>query len=148
MFHVEPKGKMGVQLNTTNGGHVRDGYDKMPRKVWVGQHEFKVVVVPRADAALAPDNPETEGQADGACEFEPTVISIADDMNQSRLLETVMHELTHAVNHAALIEDGASEESIADLHGKIWTQVWIVNPRFAAWWTRTCIAVRKERASA
>jgi hypothetical protein len=85
---------------------------------------------------------------DGACSFDPTAIFIADDMNQGQALETVWHELTHAINHVCDIDDMVSEEDLTDKHGKVWSQFWISNPRFATWWMRNCIAVRKERARA
>ena len=123
-----------------------DAYDKLPRKVWVGVHEFTLQAVPRTHPALAPiHGPHPDG---GACVFDPMGIFIADNMNQAALLETVWHELTHAVNHACDIEEATEEEDIADKHGKVWTQFWINNPRFSTWWTRNCIAVRKERARA
>jgi hypothetical protein len=124
-------------------------YEKLPpAKVWVGEYEFDLSVVPRSHDELQPDQDDEPGckPHDGVTLYDETTILIANDLNPTGLLETIWHELTHAVNHAAGIEDGADEETIAGDHGKVWTQFWLVNPRFQRWWNAQCVALRKRRA--
>lgn len=110
-----------------------------PRKVWIGTTEFVINLVPRDHAKL--DN----GESDGCTDANPPVIHVCSDLGTTLFMETVWHELTHAVDFVGGIEDSQTEEDIADRHGKIWSQFWINNPRFQRWWTKVCNAVRKER---
>lgn len=130
-------------------------YDKLPKKVWVGTQEFTLRVEARSNPVLKAHE-EGEPNSDGLTVFDesphasvkdwkPWSIYLADDMSPPLFLETVWHELTHAINWAYDIEDGVEEEFIADKHGKAWSQFWIANPRFARWWQAQCIAIRKER---
>lgn len=110
-----------------------------PKKVWIGTTEFEIFLVEKNHAKL--DN----GESDGITEFNPPVIHLCQDLCLTLFMETLWHELTHAVNHVGDIEDSPLEEVIADQHGKVWSQFWINNPRFQRWWTKVCNAVRKER---
>lgn len=110
-----------------------------PDKVWIGTAEYAICVVPADHAKL------DGGETDGITEFSPTVIHIANSLPLTAFMETIWHELTHAIDDAVGLEDGSLEEDIADHHGKAWTQFWINNPRFQRWWGKACIAVRKDR---
>lgn len=119
-------------------------YDKLPRRVWVGNYEFRIRVVPRATDRLAPEK-DGDQENDGITIFEPTEIMVAADMAAPLLLEVVWHEITHAINWDNDVDDGADEETICDRHGKAWTAFWVANPRFARWWNGQVVAIRKER---
>lgn len=119
-------------------------YDKLPKKVWIGTYEFTIHVVDRNHDKLkskGADDPD----ADGITTFAGQTIHIANDMTASLVLETVWHEITHAINWVNDIEDGADEEMICNLHGKAWSKFFIENPRFGRWFQAQCIAIRKER---
>jgi hypothetical protein len=133
-------------------------FAKLPKKVWVGTQEFYLRVEPRTHPVLAPhekDQPNSDGMTvfdesphENVKDWKPWSIYLSDDLSLPMGLETLWHELTHAINWAYDIEDGAEEEYIADKHGKAWSQFWIANPRFARWWNSQCVAIRKERAHA
>lgn len=110
-----------------------------PDRVWIGAEEYALLVVPSDHEKV--DGGESDGYADRAA----ATIYIRDGLTPCGVLETVWHELTHAVDWAGGIEDGAIEEDIADRHAKIWSQFWINNPRFAKWWMDACEEVRKAR---
>jgi hypothetical protein len=114
----------------------------LPRRIWAGSYEFPLTLVPRDHARFT----EEGGEADGITHFDPPDrgIFVADDLPARGLLETVLHEITHAVNYAADIEDGALEEDVADGHGRVWTQLWLDNPRLQAWFTRTLNQLRRD----
>jgi hypothetical protein len=110
-----------------------------PDKVWVGTVEFRIHLVPSSHDKL--DGGETEG----ITEMSPPQIHVSKDLSLSAFMETLYHELTHAVDFVSDIEDGTDEESIADKHAKTWSQLWINNPRFQRWWAKACVTVRKDR---
>lgn len=111
-----------------------------PDRVWIGTAEYVIHVVPA-------DHPKLDGgETDGITEFAPTEIHIAESLALPAFMETIWHELTHALNDVVGIEDGAEEEAIADRHGKAWSQFWINNPRFQRWWARACVAARRDRS--
>lgn len=99
-----------------------------------------MAVVPANDAKL------DHGESEGTTEFDPPEIYVSDALRLSAFMETLYHEITHAVDFVCGIEDGAIEEDIADKHAKIWSQLWINNPRFQRWWAKACVAVRRERS--
>jgi hypothetical protein len=111
-----------------------------PDKVWIGTVEYAIHIVPRDDPKL------DGGETDGITEFDPTQITISGSLSLTGFMETMWHELTHAINDTVGIEDGSLEEDIADRHGKAWSQFWINNPTFQRWWTKACTSVRGDRA--
>lgn len=111
-----------------------------PDKVWIGTVEFSIRAVEANHEKL------DGGETDGITEYAPPQIHVANSLSLSSFMETLYHELTHAVDFVSEIEDGIAEEEIADRHGKAWSQLWINNPRFLRWWSKACIQVRKDRA--
>lgn len=112
---------------------------QLPRKVWVGSHEFAVRLVSQDDLVLAGED------GDMTTDGTTGVISIAADLDARRRLEIVLHELTHALNWSYEIEDGVSEEDIATKHGRAWAVFWLDNPRFESWLAYTLSRIRKEQ---
>lgn len=110
-----------------------------PDKVWIGTVEYRIHPVSPNHAKL------DGGDSDGITEFSPPVIHVSNGLSLTAFMETLWHELTHAVDFVSDIEDGVLEEDIADRHAKVWSQFWINNPRFQRWWTKACVAVRKDR---
>lgn len=115
--------------------------EKMPRKVWIGNFEFRLAFGEWDQLPLK----DAEGEYDGDTDFDTQLITLRSNMTLPIFLETTIHELTHAVDFAGDIEDGVLEEFIADKHGKLWSQFWVNNPRFQRWWTSACVALRRER---
>lgn len=114
---------------------------KFPKKLWIGTYEVPISFVAREHPKLT----DEEGEADGCTEYGPAEIFLCNGLTLTILLETIYHEVTHFVNFVGAVEDGSPEEHIADQHGKVWTLVWINNPKFQRWWTAACVEVRKER---
>lgn len=111
-----------------------------PDKVWIGTVEFSIFPV-------EPLHPKLDGgETDGITEYSPPQIHLSNGLSLTAFMETLYHELTHAVDFVADIEDGVEEEEIADRHAKVWSQLWINNPRFQRWWAKACVTVRKDRA--
>lgn len=111
-----------------------------PEKVWIGTVEYAICVVEGTHAKL------DGGETDGITEFDPTAITVSRDLSLTGFMETMWHELTHAIDDTVGLEDGSLEEDIADRHGKAWSQFWINNPRFLRWWSKACVQVRRDRA--
>jgi len=112
-----------------------------PERVWIGTVEFALNLVPAEHEKL------DGGESDGCSEWNPPALYVCNSLRLSELLETMWHELTHAVDFVSDIEDGAIEEDIADKHAKVWSQFWINNPSFQRWWTQACVAIRRNRQS-
>lgn len=111
---------------------------RCPKKLWIGTFTCDLHLVPNDDEKV------DKGESDGLTEF-PTAIYLCYDRPLTIMLESAIHEITHFIDFAVGIEDGAIEEDIADKHGKAWTCFWIDNPKFQRWWNSACIAVREER---
>lgn len=117
--------------------------EPMPRVVWVGRYEFPVQIVPL-------DSPKLRAVADEDCGHGLTGfidgdrgIWLADNLEPRLLLEIVLHEITHAINHCLDVEDGADEEDLATKQGAGWAQFWLDNPMFLKWVVATTRLVRK-----
>lgn len=71
--------------------------------------------------------------AHGYCDTVGLVIGIADDVVGVRLLDTFIHELTHAMHYAADLKDGDEEERIVTRLAISWAGVLVDNPGLGAW---------------
>lgn len=116
----------------------------MPRKLWIGSYEFKVNLVASEHPSLCGEDGQME--ADG----RRCIIWLSEDMDTRRMLEIVLHEMTHAINWVHDIDDDEKtvmilEEDLATAHGKAWSQVYLDNPRFERWLTYTLARIRRER---
>jgi hypothetical protein len=116
----------------------------LPKKVEVGSYEFALHVVPASDTKL-------DG-ADGICYFAEEdggrAIFVAAGLGLRKMLDVVLHELTHAINWCHDIDDGADEEAIATKHGTAWSQLFLDNPKFQRWLVSILNRIRKERLDA
>jgi len=77
---------------------------KLPSKVKIGPHRFRVVVIPYSILEGA--------GADGACGPRRNVIAIDGGCPPSQLADTFLHELTHALLASVKLEDDV-EEAVA-----------------------------------
>lgn len=64
---------------------------------------------------------------------DATIELSVDQTNKAFAVDTLLHELTHAMWKMYGLEKGDSEERIATVMGTAWTQVWRDNPRLLAW---------------
>ena len=114
----------------------------LARKVEVGTYQFVVRVVPQGDPRL-----------DGAMgimlansnDDNVFAILVARGQSPKQLLDTVLHEVTHAINFACDIDDGVDEETIALKHGAAWAHFWIDNPSMLRWLNYTTSRILSER---
>ncbi len=116
----------------------------LPRKLWIGAYEFKVNYTAADTPALCGEDGQME--ADG----RRCIIWLSDDMDTRRLLEIVLHEITHAINWVHDIDDDDKtvqvlEEDVAEKHGKAWAALWLDNPRFERWFAYVLARIRRER---
>lgn len=96
-------------------------YDKLPKRVWVSSYDFSVHAVDASDPML-------DGH-DAMTSFHGNTIHLSRGMSPARLLNRVLHEVTHCINNTAGIADGAGEEDIATHHGDMWAAIWVSNPK-------------------
>lgn len=59
------------------------------------------------------------------------------------MVDTVLHEVTHAIYWAYVIEDKDEEERIVTTMARAWTQVWRDNPDLLGWLGLAMMEVRK-----
>lgn len=114
-----------------------------PSCVWVGSLEFPIHVVPEGHAMLGK-------KLNGLCCWGDAKqgIYVGSFLPPRTLLDVFLHELTHAVNHVADITDGVDEETIADQHGHIWSQVWLDNPQLIGWVFDMTVYIREAQRNA
>jgi hypothetical protein len=120
---------------------------RLPKKVWIGTYEATLEVVNPTHAELknADDDDHARGMTDTG---DQPRIFIADNLTMVQQLEVVIHELTHVINYAFSIDDGSTEEDVADAQGKGWSAALIANPKLSRWLTGMGTAIRKEQQSA
>jgi hypothetical protein len=75
---------------------------------------------------------------DGICEFRIGRISIVTTLSNDLIFETLIHEIGHAVNYAADIDDPSTEEEQVHRTTPIWMQVWRDNPELLNLLQRYC----------
>jgi hypothetical protein len=118
---------------------MNDVYTGLPRKIAIGQYVFRIHVVPG-------DHPKLEGNDGMTYTGENNVyLSLANDTHLA--LITVVHELTHCVNWARDVEDGADEEHFTTQHTNGVVEMWLRNPKAFSWVNKQLRAVRKALAA-
>lgn len=96
---------------------------RLPDVIEIGPHAFKVV---EWDALTA-----SEQEKFG--EFCPQKLEIRVKAvgPQSLIVETMLHEIGHAIWFTLGLEDGDSQERVVRAMGAGWAQVWLRNPDFS-----------------
>jgi hypothetical protein len=97
--------------------------DGLPKTVRVGATKYDVVVVRPSD--------------NWGRQFETGWIEIADDQGTGvRALETVLHEITHAIYNSYVIRSGDDEERTVTTLAKAFAQVYHDNPALLRWMSK------------
>lgn len=111
---------------------------RVPTRIWIGSYDFAIRLVPATDPML-------DGN-DAMTSFHANVIYIATGHTPSRLLNRLIHEITHGMNMVVGItsEDEIAEETIADLHGDAWAAIWVNNPKLMEFVYAITTSIRKE----
>lgn len=113
---------------------------QIPSKVWVGTYEYALSLVARDDPDLGGDSGATHFDEDNRR------ILIAIGLPTRTRFEVVWHELTHAINDLCDIDDPMPEEELVSMkHGAAWTQFFLDNPRFVAWWNYTIERIQQDQ---
>ena len=64
----------------------------------------------------------------GHCIYHRTAIRVSTAQSDAMILDTLLHEIGHAVNHAAGLNDQSTEEDFVLRATPIWMCVWRDNP--------------------
>ena len=66
--------------------------------------------------------------ADGLCDHNDDVIHVNTNQSRSQVIETLLHEVGHAINAVVGINDDSTEEEFVRRSTPIWMAVWRENP--------------------
>jgi hypothetical protein len=104
---------------------------------------------------VAPDHVLLENEAGdfrrGMSHLDPDKllgIAVSSGLRMRERLVIVLHELTHCIYWVYDIDEDSAvidEESIAEKHGKAWTQLYLDNPRIVKWLVYTVDKIRKDQ---
>lgn len=115
-----------------------DLYATLPKRLKIGPFTYRVEAVASGHELLGENNY-------GMTVFDKTIIFLDNKMGSDQLLNTLIHEVSHAVHQAYGIADGSDEETIATQSANGWMQVYLDNPKLLQWITRAVKEVRKTR---
>jgi hypothetical protein len=120
--------------------------ERLPKRLRIGSFTFKLLLV-------AKDHPDLNGEDDegepysclGLTDAETTRILMATDSEFDQFVNTLIHEIGHAINHSYGIHGGEEEEHITTQSANGWMQVNLDNPRLENWLHAAWRALRKTR---
>ncbi len=95
----------------------------LPQGVKVGPYSFSISTFPADDRE----------DVHGYCLTTSRVIKVADTIKGALLVDTVIHEILHAIYWSAGLREGDDEERIVSLLATGWTQVLIDSPSVRKW---------------
>lgn len=111
--------------------------EQVPKRVKVGGYRFALDLVDKTDPDLAGDN--------GSTEFDSLRCAVDRNLPFQNIVNTIIHELNHAINHVYGVKDGSSEEEIACQHANGWLALRIDNLKLDAWLNRAVRELRKSK---
>lgn len=71
-------------------------------------------------------------------------IRVDQSLKPQKLLDTMLHELSHAIYWAYHLDDDDKEERIVSTFATAWAQVWRDNPEFHQWVGQMAHAANQE----
>ena len=99
---------------------------KLPRTVRIGPHDFKFELISHGRASGQ--------QIYGMCEPNCMTIQIHSELaSRAMAVDTVIHEISHAIFFAFHLNSGDGEERIVSMFGSAWTQIYRDNPALLRW---------------
>ncbi|MBT2321271.1 hypothetical protein J7E62_02720 [Variovorax paradoxus] len=116
-----------------------DHYKGLPRRIHVGPTTFRVVV---GTAELHPCLTD----CCGITVFEEYRIYLHDGMLLQAAVNTVIHEVSHAINWVYGVTDDSTEEQFVTQNSNGLVEVWMRNPRLLNWIVKQLRAMKKEAA--
>jgi hypothetical protein len=117
--------------------------DKLPKRVFVGLYEFKLILCEAGDPRLVSESID----CDGLTELNERVIYLNKALPFKRFVNVVLHECIHTMNWSKDIEDGVTEEEFTENLANSFTDFWLDNPRLVLWLNRAFKQIRKEQSS-
>lgn len=110
-----------------------------PRRLSLGGKRWELLVEP------IPLDLDPEAEADGITDYRTLRIFIDPAQALAEFLDTVMHELQHAIAHAYGPLDGDDvDEQAAIAAGRGWSDLLVSNPKLGPWLSRLARAARKN----
>jgi hypothetical protein len=73
------------------------------------------------------------------------VIRVDTNYKAASVLDTLLHEISHAIFWAYHINDKHKEESIVSVYSTAWVQVLIDNPAFLIWMVKVLNIIKQEK---
>lgn len=112
-------------IDLTMGASVKEILqERIPAKVRVGGHNVDIVWVD--DLSDGDDGSTTCGEYHCHPKYE---ICVLHDANVSNIVDTLFHEISHAIWDIYGIEEGNNEEQVVSILASAWTQIMRDNPR-------------------
>jgi hypothetical protein len=120
-----------------------------PAKLYIGTYEFPLAFVLPSDEAL-------DG-ADGitCLSEEERGIWLSEALDDRKLMEIALHEITHAIDWAYDISERANkirnadkrEEFYATQFGIAFSAFWLDNPKFIRWYDSIARRIKRDRTA-
>lgn len=96
----------------------------LPKSIRVGTTKYEILIVRPSENW-------------GRCNTAGNWIEIGEDQGTGvRAVETLIHEITHAIHHAYVIKDGDDEERMVTTLARGWAQVYYDNPALLRWMSK------------
>lgn len=93
----------------------------LPSHIRVGISDYEIVIVRPSENW-------------GRCSTTGNWIELGEDQGSGvRAVETLIHEITHAIYHAYVVKDGDDEERTVTTLARGWAQVYYDNPDLLRW---------------
>jgi hypothetical protein len=113
-----------------------DSYKGLPRRITVGAFTFRVHIEPETHPELV--------DAFGCCNTNKQLIYLREGQDAALALNTVVHELSHAVNWVYGVEDDSTEEQFTGSHTNGMIDMWMRNPRLFLWIAKLLRQAKKD----
>lgn len=110
--------------------------DRLPKKLRISAYDFRVDLW---DAPQA-QNAHRYGECSS---IEQRITIQAEFATLVKMIDTLLHEIGHALYWAYGVEDDDKEERIVSAMGTAWTQLWRDNPALLDWLSAAMAEVRK-----
>ena len=117
-----------------------DVWKGLPRRIKVGQFTFRVTIALQGNCELLDGN-------DGRAVWEDYRLYFREDMPIQAAVNTVYHEVTHAINWIYGVTDESTEEQFTTQHTNGQIGVFLDNPRLLNWLIKGLRRIKKEGSS-
>jgi hypothetical protein len=105
-------------------------FESMPRRIRIGVYDVNVIIAP-----VDRDDKEIWGAYE---DIQHRITLAAEIPTKLRAVNTLVHEINHAVFKAQCLREGDDEERICDGMANGWTQILRDNPTLLVWLCNMC----------